>query len=362
MKEDIVKKTVPEVAVFRKREPVLGKINNLTKAYTVFDETIKIVDGNTGKCLAIFLKGILLNEEGLLDIGRKMTIYQSSSVRRANASGTRKIFSPKNGTMVKKLIHHGEKVPSAIVGYADADNYHPCRQTALYRKHKDIFDKETIKVIQKISKLFSIYCPTEFALQKKFIKSCNQNLVLDKTVYTTLTINDNWQTATHTDKGDFSAGLGNLSVFKYGDYTGGEIMFPAYDIAFNIQEGDVLFMDVHEPHCNNRVKGKGRIGLVCYAREQIKVRCADVTKEQVENPVSYRNREKRAQGPCVNCKSTTSHQWRYTKTEECLCNACGLDYNKKGMIVPRQMKPEVLRKPRQQRKSVIKTKKSAKKA
>lgn len=307
----------------------LGKIFNLDDSYTIYDKTIKIIDKDTCKCVAIFLKNVMKDEK-LLKAGRNMLVYKKASIRRANASGERNFFIPKSGH--DKPVHLGASVNSSIVGYADADNYHPCRQTALYRKHKELFDTETKKVVQEISKLFKIYCPVEYELQENFIKECNQNLVINDTVYTTLTINHDWQTACHTDKGDFEAGLGNLTVFNYDNFNGGEIMFPTYKIAFNIQEGDVLFMDVHKPHCNNKLEGKGRIGLVCYAREQIKVRCSQSTKEDIENPVSYRNREKRPTGLCTNCGQTESPIWRYTNDDKCLCNSCGLQLKLKGIL------------------------------
>jgi hypothetical protein len=151
-----------------------------------------------------------------------------------------------------------------------------------------------------------------------------------------------WRTSLHVDKGDFRSGLGNLCCFSYGDYSGGEIMMPNYKIAFDLREGDVLFMDVHEPHCNNDITGEGRISLICYAREQIKKRCNGVTKHDIENPISFRKRQKRSKGPCINCGAETSTEWRYTTESEPLCNPCGLAYkNNNNKMVPRE-KPSVV--------------------
>lgn len=324
-------------------ESELGVKYELDDTYTVYDNNVRVVDKESGRTLGILLKGILKKEKALIEAGRRLITYRATSVRRADASGERKSFYSTGGQK-DKMIHHGASVVSSIVGYADADNYHPCRQTALYRKHRELFDTDTIHLIRRISQLFKEYCPQEYALQKGFIDECNQNLVLNDTVYTTLTVNVDWQTATHRDKGDFHAGLGNLSVFKYGgndlQYTGGELMLPEFKVAFNMEEGDVLFMDVHEVHCNNTIQGKGRVSLICYAREQIKARCDGVTKEQLENPLPHKLRPKRPTGKCINCDAKSTCQWRYTKENQPLCNSCGIQYRMAGykLVPPKKIK------------------------
>lgn len=336
-------KRIPCISVHRQQNLELGKTYDIGEDYMVFRDTTKVIDADTGKTIALLLKNVITDPK-IIEAGRRLTTFKGHSERRADASGERRTFEPKSGN--KKTVYLGTSVPSVMLGYEASDNYHPCRMTALTRKHRDLFDTDTTRLVQCVSGLFGEHCPEEYARQKAFVDLCNEHMVIPESVYTSLTVNMTWRTSLHVDKGDFRSGLGNLCVFKYGEYSGGEIMMPNYKIAFDLLEGDVLFMDVHEPHCNNALEGEGRVSLICYAREQIRLRCGDATREDIENPVSHRNREKRAKGPCVNCKTIESSEWRYAKNGECLCNPCGLYYKKNGRFkeVTTPSKPQKRRK------------------
>ena len=56
---------------------------------------------------------------------------------------------------------------------------------------------------------------------------------------------------------------------KTGDYSGGELIFPEYDICVNIEQGDLLMFNPHIAHCNNPIDGNGRISFVLYLREKM---------------------------------------------------------------------------------------------
>jgi hypothetical protein len=328
--------------VFRLQNLELGKTYDIEEDHKVFKESIKVQDAETGKTLAILLKNVI-QDEHLIRAGRRLITFRGVSQRRADASGERKLVHPKSGN-TDKVVYHGKSSPSVMLGYEASDNYHPCRLTSLTRKHRETFDHDVVFLVQYISELFKTYCPVEYAKQKEFVDGCNRHMIMPNTVYTSLTVNMTWRTSLHVDKGDFRAGLGNLCCFKYGDYSGGEVMLPNYKIAFDLREGDILFMDVHEPHCNNVLTGEGRVSLICYAREQIKVRCANAKKSDIENPVSFRNRSKRPRGPCVNCRAKESVEWRYTVDCEPLCNPCGLAYkNNNNKMVPRERPSQIAR-------------------
>jgi hypothetical protein len=83
----------------------------------------------------------------------------------------------------------------------------------------------------------------------------------------------NYQTATHTDKGDDEEGFGNLAVIERGKYEGGETCFPQYGIGVDVRQGDVLYMDVHHHHANLPVvlteKDAIRLSVVCYLRKRV---------------------------------------------------------------------------------------------
>lgn len=294
-----------------KKETELVKLISSDDNYTIFNERIKVIDSKTNKILAIFLKGEIKNDIELINAGRDLDRYAARSSLRTGSAGVKKV-EILNG----RKFTTANPVMSSVVGYSGPSNFHPCRKTMLYNKHAKHFDSTTINLLQKLSKLFKQYAPEQFEKQQEFVNSINEHMLLKDTVYTTVTVNKDFRTLSHRDKGDYESGLGNLMVFDYtkgpcrrhiskdgiskhlikdcplfsggnSDFTGGEFLLPEYEIGFNMQEGDILFVDVHQIHCNNPIKGKGRVSLVCYARADIKSRCEGISENDLINYKSY---------------------------------------------------------------------------
>lgn len=296
------------IYVSKKRNIELTKLISSKPDWEIFNERIKIIDKDTNKTLAIFLKGEIKNNQFLIDAGRDLERYAMPSTLRVESAGIKKI-----GMINGKKFRLANTVLSSVVGFSGPSNFHPCRKTMLYRDNAKHFDLITITLLQTLSKLFKKYAPEQYSKQKAFVQSINQHMLLPDTVYTTATVNKDFRTMSHRDKGDFDSGLGNLMVFDYTKgycrkhvmddgtpkhrfnecqdfinskekpFTGGEFLLPEYKVGFNMQEGDVLFADVHSIHCNNPIKGKGRVSLVCYARTDIKDHCSGVNKKTLEN-------------------------------------------------------------------------------
>lgn len=128
--------------------------------------------------------------------------------------------------------------------------------------------KETIPLIQDIDEQYRKLTPDHYAKQIK--KAKQTPFKIADTSFTTVTTNLNFQTTVHTDKGDDPEGFGNLVVIQKGKYRGGETCFPQYGVGVDMRTGDVLFMNVHEPHANLPIhyesKDAERLSIVCYLR------------------------------------------------------------------------------------------------
>lgn len=245
-----------------------GHFYALDASYRTFHSSVQVVDKRTDTVLAVFLKGAI-SDPKILVAGQKLVKYGGSTGFRVNAGGFGKQQRKGEGPSVTR------RVPSTIVGFAAASNALPCRTTALYKKHEAFFKASTFALVKNISDIFKMTCPEIWNIQKAFVDRVHPSMVIDDTVFTTLTVNRNFRTAAHRDRGDFHSGLGNLAVFqdpRHPEYTGGELLLPEYRIAFDVRQGDLLFVDVHQLHANNVISGKGRISLVCYAMEKI-VQC-----------------------------------------------------------------------------------------
>ena len=131
--------------------------------------------------------------------------------------------------------------------------------------------KQTIPLIQEIDTLYKKYIPASY--KKQYDKAKQTHFRIANTSFTTVTTNVNFQTTIHTDTGDDADGFGNLSVIEYGKYNGGETCFPQYGVGVDVRIGDILFMDVHQPHGNLPIDAKTedakRLSIVCYLRHNL---------------------------------------------------------------------------------------------
>ena len=227
-----------------------------------------------GKLLLLFRKNKLSKEnidtfyDNIVDFARNVT------TNRGNASGSK---NPSN-------MRENPKVMSNIFGYFD--RWSPAQKFIFKNKHMhpsiDVREcrfnmnnpekyKKTFPLIKEIDKFYEKYTPDKYKLQRR--KANQTYFKIPDTAFTTVTTNINYQTTIHTDKGDDDEGFGNLAVIEHGDYKGGETCFPQYGVGVDVRTGDVLYMDVHQPHANLPIKKDSedavRLSIVCYLRKQV---------------------------------------------------------------------------------------------
>jgi hypothetical protein len=159
----------------------------------------------------------------------------------------------------KVLFRKAKMTPKVSVRECRFNMYHPEQY------------KQTLPLVSDIDKLYEKLVGDQYRLQRK--KANQTCFKIPGTAFTTVTTNVNYQTSIHTDKGDDPEGFGNLSVINHGEYTGGETCFPQYGIGVNVRRGDILFMDVHQPHANLPIHKKTedavRLSIVCYLRYKV---------------------------------------------------------------------------------------------
>jgi hypothetical protein len=171
---------------------------------------------------------------------------------------------------------------SAVIGFMDRYARFPyCRACAFNLKDPGAFKRVT-PFIQVVSDLFAKHVPDRFAAQKDYVARINKDFTIPKTVFTTVTVNNNWQSTVHTDSGDFAGGFGVLTALRAGHYTGGYLVLPRYKVAVDIHTTDILFYNVHEWHGNSPFFGikkqYERVSCVFYARTKM-VHCGSAKQE-----------------------------------------------------------------------------------
>jgi hypothetical protein len=227
-----------------------------------------------GKLLLRFRKGAIGNKEHIDEFYDNIIKFAKNvTSNRGNATGSKtsnigsnpKVmtnifgFFDRWGPSQKVIFKRLRKTPKVSV--------RECRFNMEYPEEY----KKTLPMIQDIDTLYESLVPENYKLQRK--KANQTHFKIPNTAFTTVTTNVNYQTSIHTDKGDDAEGFGNLAVIERGHYTGGETCFPQYGIGVDVRTGDVIFMDVHQPHANLPIKKENeetiRLSVVCYLREKV---------------------------------------------------------------------------------------------
>jgi hypothetical protein len=199
---------------------------------------------------------------------------EHTSSNRGSASGSK-----------SKNIYDNPKVKSNILGYFDklSPNHKftykkkgiplpkiTVRETRFLTDYPEKY-KKLLPLIKEIDKYYEQYIPEPYKKQRR--KANQTPFKISGTSFTTVTTNVNYQTTVHTDKGDDIEGFGNLAVIENGKYTGGETCFPQYGLGVDVRTGDILYMDVHQPHGNLPIQLENdtvkRLSIVCYLRKNI---------------------------------------------------------------------------------------------
>jgi hypothetical protein len=186
-------------------------------------------------------------------IDKKIT--KINTVRKSDGS----IYKSKTSCIYVHKVESLKKYDSdsGLLGYFDRVPRYPyCRQTAFNLNNPEKFQK-IYPLIKKVSDLFKENVPDRYEKQKNIVDKTSKDFVIKDTAFTTITVNKNWQTACHTDRGDFEEGFGNLTVIESGNhYNGAYFVFPRYRVAFDVRTGDICFANVHEWHGNTAFVAK----------------------------------------------------------------------------------------------------------
>ncbi|MGB2010564.1 MAG: hypothetical protein ACPIG6_06295 [Akkermansiaceae bacterium] len=198
------------------------------------------------------------------------------------ASGVQYRQKKLDGTISK--ARRANDISSGIIGYYDRYPRIPyCRLTAFNQNHfKDW--KEVYPIIKFVDNQFAQLVPDKYELQRAEADATSQDFVIPNTAFTTVTVNQNWQTAVHKDAGDFEQGFGNLVALRRGKYEGGYFVLPEWRVAIDLQNCDLLMVNVHRWHGNTPIKMISkdalRVSLVMYYRKKM-IECGTHEEERL---------------------------------------------------------------------------------
>jgi hypothetical protein len=248
--------------------------------HTIGGESTTVVTPE-GNVLAILIKDALpstlcITAEPFFLAAATATVIHSF---RGTAAGEKMVQRPKrDGTLSKVLtvpdVPRLRGAKNGLLGYMDAGNngLNPCRTTSYTRDHWEQFSTTVMPYVQAVDQVFQTFMPERWAAQVS-VATTTPDYTIAGTAFSTVTVNLNFATATHQDKGDLAQGFGVLTCFRSGEYSGGSLVFPKYGLAVNVNTGDVLLADVHQWHGNLPIVGiQGeyqRLSCVMYYRSRL---------------------------------------------------------------------------------------------
>lgn len=257
-----------------------------------------------GRPLACYLPGVLRDvaeRTGVYDILHPL--YKHTTNNRGAASGTRRIM---RGSPDKPGIRSDAMtVSSEFLGAADPQGvYKYCRLTAWTGRNMPQW-QQLQPYFQTIAGHFERNIPARYKNQLAYVEKTDPAWIIPDTPFTTITVNNSYSTGVHKDRGDLDAGFSALACLRRGSYTGGQLTFPQYRVAVDMQDGDLILMDAHQWHGNTVMTckcgetvlkrpcekcGAERISVVCYYR----TRMANCGTPEQEHQRALENVERRS--------------------------------------------------------------------
>jgi hypothetical protein len=134
---------------------------------------------------------------------------------------------------------------------------------------------ETLQKISTINETaFQKGCPEKYKAQKLF---CEKQIKESHRmgVYTGLTPNkyqeeETQQMSFHIDKEDAKFGFTSMCVFRVGKYQGAYLVFPRWEVAIDVEDGDIILADSSQLHGVSPIIGYGtRLSCVAHCDDEL---------------------------------------------------------------------------------------------
>jgi hypothetical protein len=255
---------VSPICSFKEFESKLGDYVTYIPTLLSSKQDLTITDAETKNPICILRKKVLPKDV------LETTVFHYLPIVKKMQSANRGFAAGNKERVQREKYERSNPVYSTIAGYIDSpNNKYPCRLTQFSKKHMEAY-QQGIPFINKIDEIFKETLPERYEAQKKYADKTNYRI--ENTVFTTITMNYNFQTAVHVDKGDCKEGFGILVVDSK-NIRGGNLLFPRYQFGISVEPGDILFMNVHEYHCNDPIHLETpegyRLSFVCYLRERL---------------------------------------------------------------------------------------------
>ncbi|RNE98991.1 putative DNA J-binding protein [Trypanosoma conorhini] len=151
-------------------------------------------------------------------------------------------------TSLRSNMFGGLAPLSGIAGYFDYRGSPvelKCRKTSFTHEHVQSWPN-IFPMIDYVSAIYKAVFPAQWAAQDAAVPDVVR---IHHSPFSTLTINQQFRTASHTDAGDFDMGYGLLAVLE-GKFEGLSLAFDDFGVCFRMQPRDILIFNTHFFHSN----------------------------------------------------------------------------------------------------------------
>jgi len=250
------------------------------KAQILFKFRTKVIQHNHSEMLfGLFHEGLKRRTSNRGAAGGQIDpqLISENVSKVINRNAIKSQVTYKNGTTSQYQV--ANRVHSFIGGFYDKPsinsaypNYRgPCRMTAFTSKHLAQWS-QFYPIVDQIDQLYQTLAPEIYQKQKQ-LSQTTPHFTINHSVFSTVTVNHNWRTACHIDKGDFKHGLTPILVNRRGTYTGCMLGYPQYGVCVDLGHGDVVLTDPHQYHCNTEMYPQDanylRLSVIFYYRQNI---------------------------------------------------------------------------------------------
>jgi hypothetical protein len=254
---------IKAVMTVEESDKYAGKLLKAEDCKKVFSEDVDLYDKDTKQLLAKFRTKVI-----------------PGNIQKA---GYENLLEAATVTDNRRTAGAGKPVTSGVAGYFDpaGGRFPICRLTA-FNQHSMPKFKAAYPIFKFVDNAYAELVPDKYKAQKAIADKTSQDFVIPGTSFTTITINKNYETAVHKDSGDFKDGFGNLVALRKGKYTGCYFTLVRWGVGFDMQNGDLLMVDVHQWHGNTPMikheDNATRLSLVMYYREKM-YKCGSMAQE-----------------------------------------------------------------------------------
>lgn len=251
----------------------------------VIDEPIR-VNKEDGTPLLVLCKGAAGHtQEAIEAIAKfKAPITNRGTAVGIHAKGGHKKIN-KNGMRTKTVQIPWEiakQSDSGILGYFDRSARYPFARETSFSQQRPKEWRKFQPFVKSVANVFEEHLPQYFKIQQAIASLTPSDWIIKGTPFSSITVNRNFQTATHKDAGDLAEGFGVMAYLSVGQVSGGYLVLPEYRIAARLEHSDIVLFDVHAWHGNTplikHTLDAQRITCVFYYRENL-LRCGDSAYE-----------------------------------------------------------------------------------